>query len=174
MSDTAIATKTGKTWPQWFSAIDKAKGTTLTHQEIVALLRDRHGVGSWWQQMITVGYERARGMRVKHQTASGFQMSSTKTIAAPAAELFAAWTDITRRRKWLGALKLDVRTAHPPRKMRIGWKDGSIVEAHFLPKPGGKTQVTVSHTKLADAESVTRMKEFWKARLARLKQAVDA
>ncbi len=172
MTDSAVATKTGKTWPQWFAVLDKAKGTTLTHGEIAALLGARHDVGPWWRQMITVEYERARGMRAKHQTASGFQMSSTRTIAASAIELFDAWIDPARRRTWLGAVKLEVRTTHPPRKLRLLWNDGSTVEAHFLPKPAGKTQLTVSQTKLADAKSVARMKTFWSARLTKLRDVV--
>ena len=54
MSDEAVKAKTGKTWKEWFAILDKAGATKLTHQEIVKLLNTNHGVGPWWQQMVTV------------------------------------------------------------------------------------------------------------------------
>jgi hypothetical protein len=174
MSDDAVKAKTGKTWPEWFAILDKAKATTMTHRDIVALLGAKHDVGSWWRQMITVAYERARGMREKHQTSKGFQMSSTKTIAAPSAALFDAWTDDARRRAWLGPAKLTIRKTNAKKNVRITWKDGSTVVAHFIPKGADKTQVTVDHEGLSGAAAVAEMKQFWTARLARLKQSTES
>ena len=41
------------------------------HKEIASFLHDQD-CGDWWSQMVAVGYEQARGLRVKHQTADGF------------------------------------------------------------------------------------------------------
>ncbi len=171
-SDAAVKTTTGKTWRQWFSALDKAGAKRLTHPKIATLLATEHGVGPWWSQMITVAYERARGMREKHETASGFQMSSTKTIAAPIGDAYRAWTDEARRRAWLGRPKMTVRRQNARKSVLITWSDGTNVELHFIAKGPTKTQVTVSHTKLGGAGAVATMKTFWKARLERLKSAV--
>jgi len=56
MSDEAVRSKTGKTWPEWYEILDKAGARELDHKEIVALTQ-HHGVGSWWGQMVTVTYE---------------------------------------------------------------------------------------------------------------------
>ena len=44
------------------------------------LLHEKYSVPGWWSQMVTVGYEQARGLRVKHQKKSGFEISATRTI----------------------------------------------------------------------------------------------
>ena len=58
MSDEAVKAKTGKTWKQWFEILKRAGASKMSHQEIVGLLTAKHNVGPWWQQMITVSYER--------------------------------------------------------------------------------------------------------------------
>ena len=40
---------------------------------------------------MTVEYERARGMRERHQTMRGYQVSVTKTLPVPLATLYAAF-----------------------------------------------------------------------------------
>ena len=72
ISDDAVKAKTGKIWREWFSLLDKAGARTLDHKGIVAILSEQYSVGPWWQQMVTVEYERARGLREKHETAAGF------------------------------------------------------------------------------------------------------
>lgn len=89
-SDKAVLAKTGKTWKEWFSLLDKAGGKRLDHRDIVAILSRQFGVGSWWRQMVAVEYERSRGLREIHQTAAGCVASVSKTFAVPAATLFEA------------------------------------------------------------------------------------
>src|SRR5262249_13986392 len=93
ISSEAVAKATGKSWDQWHAILDAAGAADMTHQEIVAVLRDEHGVGPWWQQMVTVGYEQARGKRVRHQRPDGFSINRSKTIAATVRAVFAAWKD---------------------------------------------------------------------------------
>src|SRR5260370_35521225 len=93
ISSDAVQARTGKTWPEWFQILDAAGARQMTHQEIVAVLATQHGIGPWWQQMVTVGYEQGRGKRVKHQTTGGFQVSRTRTIHATLAELFTPCKD---------------------------------------------------------------------------------
>ena len=40
----------------------------MSHQEIVRYLSTKHDVGPWWQQMVTVTYEHASGLRDKLTT----------------------------------------------------------------------------------------------------------
>src|SRR2546426_8019727 len=93
MSDAAVKAKTGKTWPEWFKILDKAGAKKMGHQEIVAVLSQQHGVGPWWQQMVTVTYEQARGLRAKHETPAGYQISVSRTVAASITKVYKAWQD---------------------------------------------------------------------------------
>src|SRR5438445_12519365 len=97
----AVRARTGKTWDEWFKILDAAGAAKMSHRQIVAVLSNRYDVGPWWQQMVTVGYEKERGLRRDHQKPDGYEISRSKTIAAPLAELFAAWQDGKRRGRWL-------------------------------------------------------------------------
>ncbi|SRR6266545_2957584 len=93
ISDAAVKAKTGKTWKQWFAILDKAGAGKMSHQEIVKYLHTKQGVGPWWQQMVTVTYEQARGLREKHQKPNGYQISVSRTIKAPLGKLFKSFAD---------------------------------------------------------------------------------
>jgi len=175
ISSAAVQAATGKSWKQWCALLDKAGCNKMTHKEIVAVVRDKHGAGSWWRQMVTVGYEQAKGLREKHEKPAGFEISRSKTIAVPANEAFAAWRDPRSRTPWLGKTGLTIRTSTRDKTLRINWtKDGSNLEVRFYPKGSSKTQVTIQHGKLADAETAEKMKTYWSKSLARLQAYLEA
>ena len=174
MSDDAVKAKTGKTWAEWFKILDKAGGKKMGHQEIVAVLSQQHDVGPWWQQMVTVTYEQARGLRAKHETPAGYQISVSRTVAASISRVYKAWHDEKTRKLWLPA-SITIRKATANKTMRITWTDGKTnVEVGFYAKGAGKSQVAVQHDKLPDAKAAARMKSFWASALDRLKTLVES
>ncbi len=168
----AVRAKTGKGWADWFAILDKAGASKWTHQEIAKHLHAR-GCGDWWSQMVTVGYEQARGLRVKHQVADGFSASASKTVAAPLAKLYAAWADPKSRANWLSGAKFTVRRATVNRSLRITWADDTNVDVMFFAKGPAKSQVAVEQRKLSGLKDVERVKKFWTAALAKLKQLLE-
>jgi len=173
MSDAAVKAKTGWTWPEWFKLLDAAGAKKMSHQQIVALLSEKHDVGSWWQQMVTVTYEQSRGLRAKHEKSSGYEISVSRTIEAPLGKLFKAWTDEKTRKKWLPA-NFSIRKATPNKTLRISWEDGKTsVAASFAPKGPSKTQVVAQHGKLPNAKAAAGMKKFWGEALDRLKELME-
>jgi uncharacterized protein YndB with AHSA1/START domain len=173
MSDEAVESKTGKTWSRWFKHLDAAGARKMTHQEIAAHLSDKHDVRPWWTQMIAVTYEQARGLRDKHEKPQGYELSVSRTIAAPVGKAFKAWTDDKTRQKWLPA-KMSIRKATTNKALRITWEDGKTsVAAAFLPKDSGKCQVVAQHMKLPDAKAAAKMKKFWGEALDRLKASLE-
>ncbi len=71
ISDAAVRKATGKGWDEWFALLDSEGAEALPHKQIARLLHDRGYIASsWWCQMVTVGYERARGKRVLGETES--------------------------------------------------------------------------------------------------------
>jgi uncharacterized protein YndB with AHSA1/START domain len=173
MSDEAVEAKTGKTWSRWFKHLDAAGAKKMTHQEIVAHLHDKHGVRPWWTQMVAVTYEQARGLRDQHEKPEGFEISVSRTIAAPIAKAYRAWTDEKTRKKWLPS-NVTIRKATTNKSLRLNWDDGkTIVATAFLAKGDGKTQVVAQHNKLPHAKSAARMKKFWSEALDRLKELIE-
>ena len=99
IGDPAVKRATGKGWREWFALLDKAGAATMAHRDIAKLLSTRHKLADWWSQMVTVGYERAKGMRELHQTAKGFNTSVSRTLATGLDQLFEAWASL--RISWI-------------------------------------------------------------------------
>jgi len=170
MSDAAVKAKTGKTWKQWFTILDKAGAKKLSHKEIVKFLNEKHSVGPWWQQMVTVNYEQQSGLRDNHERPDGFQISVSRTLNVPVGKLYQSFEKEPARSTWLDEKGLLVRKATPNKSIRMTWKDGKTsLEINFYPKETGKSQVVVQHSKLPNAAAATRMKTYWGKALDRLR-----
>ncbi len=173
MSDDAVEAKTGKTWSRWFKHLDAAGAKKMTHQEIVAHLRDKHDVRAWWQQMVAVTYEQARGLREVGEKPSGYEISVSRTIDAPVSKAFKAWTDDKTRKQWLPD-DFTVRKSTANKTLRATWNDDTDVVAAFYPKGASKCQIVAQHSKLKDAKAGAKMKKFWGEALDRLKESLQA
>ncbi|HMH56365.1 MAG TPA: hypothetical protein VK535_08890 [Gemmatimonadales bacterium] len=86
----------------------------------------------------------------------------------PLAQLYGAFSNARTRSRWLSGVNLTVRTATREKSMRITWPDRTSVEVGFMRKAPGKSQVALTHSKLPDRESATRMKQYWTERLGAL------
>lgn len=175
ISDRAVKAKTGKTWQEWFELLDAANAADMSHADIVKYLTKAHMVTAWWRQSIAGTYERARGLRVRHQMPNGFQISCSKTCAVSLDLLYQAWLDERFRAKWMLHPEWVLRKATEAKSMRITWIDGrSNLDVYFYEKGPGKSQVVVNHNRLADEDEATRMKEYWREQLLRLKNLLTA
>lgn len=172
ISSDAVAARTGKGWDEWFRILDAEGAAALPHKRIAELLHTKHKVPDWWAQMVTVGYEQARGLRKLHQKPGGFEASSNKTVPVPVAELYRHFHDARLRSKWLGKAKLTVRKATENKSMRVTWEDGTNVDIYFWAKGEAKSSVQIQHNKLAGEAAVQRSKAFWKEALGRLGAAL--
>jgi hypothetical protein len=174
-SDDKVGAATGKRWEAWFSILDRWGARDPKHGEIVAFLMDEHDVPGWWAQSITVWYERARGMRLKHQQADGFTIYASKTIAVPLEVLFDAFVNPRSRRKWLTDGTMSLRTSQPGHTARFDWGDGSTrVSVSFEDKGPAKATVAVAHERLPDPDEAETAKASWRERLAGLKSFLEA
>lgn len=186
ISDEAVKKATGKTAKDWFTIIDKAGGTEMTHKEIARFLYDTQGVAGWWAQMVTVEYERARGKRVIGETADvGFEVGVHKTVEISKTAAWKAVTSTSWMSRWLYATpKLvekrpfnnekvagEIRVVKPGERIRlawkpVGWERSSTVQITVQTAPSGKTRLAFHHEKLADARMRERMRAHWKAAAA--------
>jgi uncharacterized protein YndB with AHSA1/START domain len=166
MSDDAVRAKTGRNWQEWVRVLDAAGAASMPHREIATYLSDEQQVPGWWAQMVTVGYERIRGLRDIGQRRGGsYEAGKSKTLPVPLAELYRACSNARKRVQWLPNTKLVVRKATPERTMRITWADGTAVEMYFIAKGEAKSQLTVQHRKLPTRAAADEMKSYWGARL---------
>jgi hypothetical protein len=169
-TDANVRQNTGKGWREWFRILDTWGAKERTHTDIVRYLMGEYGVPGWWSQSITVGYERARGMRAKYQSVAGFfQVSVSKTFPIGVGKLFNAFAETPKRNRWLERGTLKVRKTLKNRSVRFDFRDGtSRVVVSFDPKGRSKTTVAVQHERLPDARAVEEMRGMWKDHLKRL------
>jgi hypothetical protein len=164
MSDAAIIKRTGKGWGQWFAALDKAGAAKRDHAAIADLLVQKMGLTPWNAQMVSVSYERARGIRAANQKCDGeFSVSVSKVMNVPLPRLFKTAT----AGGWFpkGSFQETSKTAD--KYWRGKWKTGQITFA-FYAKGADKAQITVDSGKLAGPEAVEKERAGWKKAMARL------
>jgi len=166
MSDEKVKAKTGCTWEKWVYALDRHRAQEMSHREIAALVSEKYKVADWWSQMVTVGYERIKGLRARGQRRDGtYEASKSRTFNVPVTKLFDAWADASVRRRWLNGAGVKVRTATSPKSIRLGWSDNSIVAVGFESKGKAKSTVSLAHAKLPDRETAERFKKYWAEQL---------
>lgn len=169
-SDAIIKERTGCSWERWVKALDHKKAYTWPHREIAKYVHERYKIPGWWAQSVTVGYERIKGLRAVGQRRDGaFEANKSKTFAVPLSRLYGAFENARMRARWLPGVDLTVRTATRQKSMRITWPDQTSVVVGFEGKGPAKSLVALTHEKLPDKTSSTRMKEYWADRLGALK-----
>ncbi len=173
MSDVVVKEKTGCQWDRWVKALDQHGAAEMPHREIVDLVQKKYKVGDWWSQMVTVGYERIKGLRARGQRRDGsYEATKSRTFNVPVDALHRAFADAAIRKRWLAEPGVRVRTSTPPKSIRLGFVDGSIVAAGFTPKGDAKSMVALSHAKLPTREAAERVKRYWTERFAALADAL--
>jgi len=172
MSDASLKEATGCTWERWVRTLDRAGAAQKSHREIAKLVAF-FGTSSWWTQMVTVGYERIRGLRQRGQLRSGgFQTSKSRTFDADVARVYDAFADTRTRKRWLDE-DVTIRSATAHKRMRLAWPDGTSVVVGFVAKGAAKSVAAVQHEKLADRVAVDAAKLAWGERFDRLASVVS-
>jgi hypothetical protein len=173
-SEEAIRRRTGRGWEEWFDMLDEWGAAEQPHKEIARWLREERGVDGWGAQSVTVSYERARGLRAVGEHPEGFSVTAQKTVAVAIDRLYDAFVDVSLRARWLPDSELRERTATKPKSARFDWGDGETrVIVGFIAKGDAKSTVALEHARLPDAEKASRMKAFWRDRVAVLKEVLE-
>jgi hypothetical protein len=168
LSDDAVRNATGRGWDDWFRILDDWNGTQQPHPTIARHVREVHGVPGWWAQTVTVGYERARGLRAVHQTSRGFEVSVSKTLDAPVALVRAAFADARQRDRFLEPGLLRSRSTTPRQQRFELVADGTTVMVVVDAKGSDRSVATVVHSGLSGPEAIERERAAWRGRLSAL------
>ena len=175
MSEASILKGTGRSWDEWFRVLDAWGASKRTHTEIARHVHETLGVDGWWSQSVTVGYEWARGMRERHETPGGYQVSVSKTIAATAEDVWRDFVEPARRNRWLEPATLRTRpgTGTVAKSARFDGADGRPLNI-WLDDKGDRCSVTVTAEKLAGPDEVEAQRATWRSRLHRLAERWSA
>jgi uncharacterized protein YndB with AHSA1/START domain len=173
VADAAMVRATGKGHAEWFAILDDWGATSHTHTEIARWLSETQGTPGWWTQNITVSYERARGLRARHQMADGFSVSVTRTVEVGPELALAAFTNEAIRAEWLSA-PMHQRPTRARNVARFDWDEPpSRVMVSVAPKGDGRSSVTVGHERLPNAEAGEQFKSRWREWLGGLKTVLE-
>jgi uncharacterized protein YciI len=126
------------------------------------------------------GYELRAGPGLRaigQRTGSdGFVAGVSKTIAASAEDVFAAFADPSIRAGWLGDLVLSERKVSKPKTTaRYDVGDGPTrLFVTVEDKGPAKSTIVVEQWRLADAAEREDRKDYWRRKLATLKTELEA
>ena len=140
MSDGAVKAATGRDWPEWRRILDSEGAAELSHPDIVRLV-SRKGIGSWWCQMVAVGYERLTGKRALGQRCDGaFAASASRTVSGNKDEALGKWLAVVDGMAEFDGVLAESEPRHSQsenwRYWRIDLDDGSnslLKKGHRLP-----------------------------------------
>ena len=170
MSDASVSKATGKTWPEWTAILDGIDAVSMEHRAIAHHLDENYEIGGWWAQMVTVSYERFRGLReVGQRRGGGYDVNKSRTISVPVARLYSAFDDPALRARWLTGLRFEIRTATEHKSMRCRLADDGPLDVYFTAQGDSKSTVSLQQRNLPDRETADEMKRFWGERLDGLK-----
>jgi hypothetical protein len=158
-SSEAVKKATGKGWHEWFAILDKAGAKKLDHTAIADLVYKKHlkhHKTGWWAQMVTVEYERSRGLRAVNQNKQGFAVTIHKTHGVPVGKLFAAWRAYAKKQKLIES------TVHEGKTVRYKRQGGGpLIVAAFSPmKSGSRIGLDITH--LPNAGDVDKERKRWR------------
>ena len=197
ISDDAVRAATGRTPAEWETLLDARGAADLSHKQIVALLQETGEVESgWWQQMLTVDYERRRGKRVLGQTAAtGFEVGVQRTLPVSPDDAWALLMSPEGVRTWLGGESPrwekgekytladgsagEVRVVKPGSHLRItvqppGWPRPSTLQVRVTPSGERKTVLSFHQEHLPGTAEREERRRFFEAALDALQRQANA
>lgn len=193
ITDEACREATGKTFGEWFAAIEE-KGPALGRREIITWIYDLTGRGKdvWWATTIWVEFEAARGIvNKKDGLAEGYNICATKSVKASAEAVYDAFAK-EGLNAFLGSNAAVEGGAYTDdggnegtwarlrtgKDVRITWKTNgvdtpSLVDASFK-EAAGKTAITVTHSRIQTRDEADGLRTAWGEALAKLKTQLEA
>jgi hypothetical protein len=173
ISDATVRSRTGKNWQGWFATLDRAGAARLPHAQIADILARRHHVRPWWSQMVSVEYERARGLRLRHQTPHGFSVAVTRTLTARLPHLYEATARAGERRKWFPKGSFEPSAQTRDKYFRGRWRQGPRLEIGFYARGPGRSRIAVQVSRLGKKADVETVRATWRAALTRLEGLLE-
>ena len=167
ISEAKVKEATGRGWMGWFVILNLMDAVSKPHKAVAKELKEKYGAPSWWAQMITVEYERARGGRKKNERAGGtYAVNVTKVMPVSLSKLFAAAT--SKRKDWFPPGAFEETSKTKDKYWRGKWKSGRKLEFGFYAKGDGKAQIALEIGKLPSPVEVEQERAAWKKAMEKL------
>jgi len=140
LSDDAIRAGTGQSCEDWCVLIDQFPGRADGHAAIAQNVGNDHGVGGWWAQAVTVGYERITGLRLPHQMPDGtFTANKSGTVTIESDLLRRLLLDDDDRAQLFPNVPTELNSKLTARAIRVTIAPGSAI-IRLEDRSGGRAQ----------------------------------
>jgi uncharacterized protein YndB with AHSA1/START domain len=194
---TAESVKKGtkKDWDYWIDTLNENGAQLWSHQEIVAFLKKKHKLSSWWQQGVARGFQVYTGKRIAGQTLKGnYTTTTTKTLNSSAPKVWKFLISSEGQQIWLkpfseikikkstqfeceGGIYGEIRTMKPGASIRIAWNNEdwekkSTLQIHLIPRPKNKCMIVFSHENLLTARIKMQMHSQWREAIVELQKHI--
>lgn len=194
VSDENVKKETGKSFAEWWKALDAFGGPAKGRREIGNHLYGELKVDPWWSATLQVEYERYKEVVEKDGRGKGYTICATKSVKAPLERCWEMFATGKALDAWFGPKNVldlkaggslsngdgnaaDVKGVTAGKTIRLVWQDasapGTPVEIKLQPA-AGKTTVMVTHDRLQTREEADGLRAAWGEALDRLKKLVEA
>lgn len=194
VTEESCQTCTGKTMSEWIAELEAQGAISGKRREAISYLYDGTGRGKdlWWPTTIWVEKERREGVVQKDGRAEGYNICSTKTIAAPVEAVYAAWIGEGPSAWWgdepKGEADASISDAQgnvakairvrENKDLRYQWQTGgegdvTPIDVVFADKGKGKTGITLTHQRIQTREEADGLRRAWGEAFERLKQSLE-
>ena len=189
ITDAACKKATGKTLKQWFKELDAMDGLKKGRRACTQHIYTKE-LGAWWPTTIYVEYEAHHGVTKKDGLAEGYSICVTKSINAPVANVYKAWTNAAKFKEMFGdggkqSVKVDGEIScksgckgtftriRPDKDLRFMWKHKGCtapmqVDVQFQDNKG-KCLMNVMTSRIQTRAESDGLRDAWTDALNRLK-----
>ena len=172
-SDERIRQRTGRGWEEWFEILDEWGAAERSHRETGRWLAEQQSL-----HPLAWNARRSRRATSAREVCANRARRTTATRSRPPRRWECpsngSTTQSSTRRsaRWLPDGQLSERTATKPKSARFDWdEDQTQVNVTFLAKGENKSTIALEHRRMASAAEAERMKNYWRARFAALKES---
>lgn len=189
IKNNSVLKHTKRDWVEWVTLLSKAGAHNWTHQEIVAFLKNKYKLTTWWQQLVTSGYETHIGRRKEGASAKGtYSVTATKTIHLDHKLVWDKFSSPEGVQVWLkpltsfslvlkqtfeldGGVFGELRTMKAPERVRLTWQEEewtkkSTVQVYIIPRKNGSTVMAIMHEGLQTPRVREQLRTYWKQTLS--------
>lgn len=181
---------TGKTISEWIEAVNAQGASLKGRREAISWMQASNTAKDvWWATTVWVEKERREGVVKKDGLAEGFNICSTKMVAAPVDKVFAAFATPGASAWFDGTIGADhsltsnhghtakATRVRQDKDLRYVWQTEGIdnpteLDVMFAEK-NGKTGITLSHSRIQTREEADGVRAAWAEVLNKLKAKLE-
>lgn len=170
MTNEACKQATGKSLDEWAETIRSNPDIANARRDAISWICEattRTIEGTWWATTIWVEYEKRIGRVQKDGLPEGYNICSTKSIAASVGHV----------QKALEGEFMNITRVRDGKDIRATWRTDGVevdtdVEVMMAPA-GNKIGITLNHKRIGSREEADGLRNYWSARLATIKAKLE-